>query len=1542
MSRHKSKFSPPFFPTSGEDGVKIVSSFRDVAWAAYGERLEVLINNYKLKLQRSRPFILDFSQCTWADPVPLLSVLLFGGQLTKESYQVKFVITPSSELTEADKFPVFFMKHGFFEATKSVGIEVCDTEGNRIEREEKLEYLTKEAVLTYRHPVIIPAKISVLYKFNWSESFASNYINKIVECTRSAYEPLVHRSVITGLLYRTQVVIEETIQNVFDHAYPDSSSVVYAIFARYREGRKNLESGNVEDWNSRIREEQDSCPYLDRAYLESKEGCIEVFVVDLGQGIARSFGEDANSMETRRQYRELLKKVFTVGESSKQHKRADAGGLTVIHNQMIPSRDYLRVYDSGVWIGIPGGLNRPNRNIESTPLDTGAVLKKGVAWTIRLGLRGDANPGLDWPLPSEKELGNVIEVFRLNNTLEDKFQPEIIDSRFKDFNYQTLKISNTQSSMLIWLPQPHLGKDDVRAFYKSVSDKLDRTKKWTLVIADIRTHEGTVFFDALHGRAEFYDQHVSNIYLVTERLQYRRLILTSMEGQLRYSATDSADIDLHGAIEVAGFFPELVKVLRRHDSQIVWKEALSKQETYIHETISWGVSDEGKDIEISGYLNVGLLYRSRTVKNAAMIALERVVGAMRAVGDEVGKPVVLNSADVLVANYCENFNSIGDRYTYNKKRVVLLGSVLVTGKTIQSLDKVGAPNSIHLFHHGHVSNAIEDFQPVTAFEWHAPILANNQMDTKRMYERVGSSHSISRKGSNHYIIPKKKNNGEYFAERSPSQFYADIQRVAASAIRVGHWVYRDNHDILGINMRLFIRDAFDRKNDLYKYLVKHLLVDTGVPRSYFIQSTRKMVDDLWPSEDVFDERGIIVYPAHTVTEKIISRLLDCLNARGRKRTEEYFVPVNRLRNKHKHMASLLSPQSEEELLVKQRLRKVTKIVLFDDGIVSGHTKSDLFNLISPNHVENIEMVTILNRMREPGWGVASRKVTHYWRVDLPRLGNSESCIICKALGEANYFNENYLTSHRAKKRVGEWVVEWREVDPNREWSGSGLRPLVLSEPITKRMGKGLGVLEEEEDLVRIENSTALSLFDIELTTMTGLDDHIERLLSRIENMDSQVEIEIVATHLLLFSNDLPPELRTTLLRRILRLLLIAKGDDARSSLACLIIMVYAPKHMVNLEKDIVDTIKREGVSLETICFDASILFSYLYTKGMLNQRLFFRSIRLLGTPSKSVSRMYNDLYFETRGPYGNPHLLPIQVLAKEKVSRDDYPRVRLGALDQIDKLEQLIYQLEERMARSGDLSELPNPKASFDNIRKHGVERSVIENEIMSFTQTREKGLSTLFNTKKMLRGDPGGLYFLRSRDSEKTPSGVEICKKTMECLEEFRRKYFFLELSISEIRRGQFEKEFINKIFDSISWGDAVEAKRNHGVELEKPMLRTTLIIGEDVPEDLSISIVFDYNVSRVMNDLLMNTGYAGKDGDGVSYADIKTIFNKDCVVVEMSNICKGSARDVVKRANRPLKWDLIKEIGGGVSYSFDEDNHVIVSVNIPYAGFCRGGEIE
>jgi len=354
---------------------------------------------------------------------------------------------------------------------------------------------------------------------------------------------------------------------------------------------------------------------------------------------------------------------------------------------------------------------------------------------------------------------------------------------------------------------------------------------------------------------------------------------------------------------------------------------------------------------------------------------------------------------------------------------------------------------------------------------------------------------------------------------------------------------------------------------------------------------------------------------------------------------------------------------------------------------------------------------------------------------------------------------------------------------------------------------------------------------------------------------------------------------------------------------------------------------------------------------VLRSSKFYRSIRLLGTPRHSPARAYNDFYFETRGPVGNPHILPLQELAEGLVKPENYPKIRAGALDQVDKLMSLLPGLDVRQARPsqtisysansmGDRDrDIVRGKAGFDLLLSLGVDGMFEKEEENRYGRQQQVLIEKLNELRMNLMSDGGGHFFRLEADLRMRARGLDACKDVIRLLTDFRRSFFFLELTKDELKRGEFESRFIEPLYEGINWDAAVRVKVKEGRTFSRPVLAMNQSVGERIPSDLNISIVCDYAVVRTFTDLLLNTGYGKLNGgDSNVQAEIHTAFFPDRVDVRLRNQCNRPPCDVIVEADKKYKWAAFEEIGGRIAYHQADATSVEVVMSIPYAGFCVG----
>ena len=374
-------------------------------------------------------------------------------------------------------------------------------------------------------------------------------------------------------------------------------------------------------------------------------------------------------------------------------------------------------------------------------------------------------------------------------------------------------------------------------------------------------------------------------------------------------------------------------------------------------------------------------------------------------------------------------------------------------------------------------------------------------------------------------------------------------------------------------------------------------------------------------------------------------------------------------------------------------------------------------------------------------------------------------------------------------------------------------------------------------------------------------------------------------------------------------------------------------------------IYKKKLFIEVPC---SILFAFIHYKGYLNGVDYVNIARLARSREKSISLDYSNLFVHTRGPWGNPHAQPLSYLSKGNVEYDRYHTIRRAALDQLDKIREIISFMsvldsrppldEEEWRKNIQKQGESKSKAVFSLTRSIGKE-SLLKIDEISFHLDKEELIKLIDEHRKLLRDNDEHVPYLESSASVLRAIGLDHLKGLIISLKNFRTKYFFIEVTIDQIRQAFLEHNIVKKIYELILWDHVGSIKQSRGVEFTKPQIE---ILPPNI-ENLSLatgenlSIVCDAAIVSSCVELLMNTGYLNKDKIDIEQkVVVKAEYYSDHLNLKFTNYYSEN-EDLIKEKLRLKtgKWVELERLGGRVSHKFISEIEIEASLEIPFANY-------
>lgn len=166
-------------------------------------------------------------------------------------------------------------------------------------------------------------------------------------------------------------------------------------------------------------------------------------------------------------------------------------------------------------------------------------------------------------------------------------------------------------------------------------------------------------------------------------------------------------------------------------------------------------------------------------------------------------------------------------------------------------------------------------------------------------------------------------------------------------------------------------------------------------------------------------------------------------------------------------------------------------------------------------VSQVRMLSIFDRQRLPFGSCSADHNLSYARLDLPAIGVSDTCPICRALHIFHNLQER-LQDDLLLDRIQEIVKNWEAVksSDNHYKRGISISYILLPEDIQQALKSYEEIYEQGR--LDINTNLGLSMFAIENTVISLSLDFLDRCLNSAE-LDVSAKLLLISAHLLTFS-----------------------------------------------------------------------------------------------------------------------------------------------------------------------------------------------------------------------------------------------------------------------------------------------------------------------------------------------------------------------------------------------------------------------------------------
>lgn len=1297
--------------------VTLPENFRNDNWARDFGKLQQLLRQ---EINSGRQVIIDASKCIWVDPIPMLS-LIIGIREVCDSLYVQMVLKASNnESIDQCRLMSFLEKEGFLEELINSKCTLVVEDGENGLREltgsDREEYRKFGSLLSFDDPTVIKAQVVDLND-KIKDGSIDDWVDHLL-IDRYKFTQKFKETSKDEIFSRINLFLKETLDNIYEHAYPDSN--VKKLAGLYIRLRKGLADNSL-DMSARIQlknaidKEHIRCPRLEKHFLEDISSFIEIFIVDSGIGITDSYFK--HKKRPKYPFREAWRDTIGFGLrgiDNPKKKNTKFGGLYTLSRLLY--KNYLTARDQNEWIGDVLPIQPSEEGYESN--------RSYVLISKDIDLKGLALIGrITWMSASDKNSiwGSFIGLSEHNTPHSHPFAKILMEEKdiytkyerqpFKEFSYNPHYVRDDkygyQDEALLskylmvkgsvdytlYLPKSGLTKNAIHHIVENEFLDVNETSR-SLIIGDICVWETNLYELALKDAkySEDFLKKYDNIILVSKRLSVLYLendgktFRHNSSKQLAYITNSLSTFD------PASCFSHYIEWVRTHDSMIFWQylnQTNKLNEYYINAKIDWYQGNSS--VELNGYLNYSKTLTDRFCMSIYENALERSLSL------DNGQGCKYESIDVLTSKLSQKFNSLFYNQLAVGARIINLGSVIVTGYASRLLSQNShlhdSPLNLHFFYNLNGSSVQEKnpemhllLWPLRGKEWFDDHINKTTLEVKKGgYRRVGATHVIAPAGWKYFPIPryklldvKKKSFVDSFTSEqandndnykfisiykcSPRDTYGYWQGKKSEVVSLAHSVYEGNHDLFKIDFQFVLNESFALGDELAIFLLGEFLINLGMDHTDLITDNGRFRDGVerYINEELKGfsrSRGrstLIVYPYHYNTEYAIELIKGNLPEGVHDKIVAIF-PINKDRHGSSFFPSPITIETISQIIDKEMQQMDSEgkkydinAMLFDDATIGGKTRSDINHIMYSLNVKHVNTVSIIERSRLPFSTSYPFRHRAFWRLDIPKLGNVDSCPVCRAFKDIDAFSV-ILVSRNALDRVRTWFDVWSKKSPLEIKGEKMVTPVALGMNDRDRFKK-FGIYYDGEDhqqcggeinKIELTNSIGLSIYTAELYSNTSRDDLALQYLSNAELSDS-AKLEMLCTNMLLFGQEFSRVVKSRMMSAIF--LLADKSEENNlTSLAAIALLSQSKESLENLYDVAKD--KQEG-DVQVKNLDMQIVLSR--QSSYRDSRFFgLKKLMRLHMGFQTLKILYKQFHSELFNDFGLAHDTPLQLMVRE-------------------------------------------------------------------------------------------------------------------------------------------------------------------------------------------------------------------------------------------------------------------------------------------------------